>query len=227
MAKYYGIQRSEEYLVHYGIKGMKWGVQKAKVAGNDKALSKQYMKASKKLEKLNRKADVNYQRAQAKKYDDKRKLSALDTAIAGSYTGAKALAANRLSLIGAGATAVGIGRSIYNTSRMAYHKHKAGVAGHVKAAAKRDNFKREMNEAFKGTKYGSKTTNKQIKNKAVADSNRVAEAEKNLSYLGKKGFGKTAKEYRNAKIAARESTKQYYDSLSKKQYAKLRRNHVG
>lgn len=29
MAKYYGIERSAEYLEHYGIKGMKWGIRKA------------------------------------------------------------------------------------------------------------------------------------------------------------------------------------------------------
>lgn len=61
MAKYYGVVRSEEYLSHYGIKGMKWGVQKAKAAGNADALSKQYAKASKKLTKLKNKADLNYQ----------------------------------------------------------------------------------------------------------------------------------------------------------------------
>lgn len=29
MGVYYGVKRSDEYLAHYGVKGMKWGVRKA------------------------------------------------------------------------------------------------------------------------------------------------------------------------------------------------------
>ena len=36
MAEYYGVQRSEEYLAHYGIKGMKWGVRKEIPPSNKK-----------------------------------------------------------------------------------------------------------------------------------------------------------------------------------------------
>lgn len=46
MSKYYGIQRSSEYLQHYGVKGMKWGIRKAV------AHPVSYLKAKRKLSKL-------------------------------------------------------------------------------------------------------------------------------------------------------------------------------
>lgn len=52
----YGVERSNEYLAHYGIRGMKWGVRKAIKSGNSARLSKQYAKASKKLAKLEKQA---------------------------------------------------------------------------------------------------------------------------------------------------------------------------
>lgn len=52
----YGVERSNEYLAHYGIRGMKWGVRKAIKSGNSARLSKQYAKASKKLAKLEKRA---------------------------------------------------------------------------------------------------------------------------------------------------------------------------
>lgn len=53
----YAVDRSDEYLAHYGIKGMKWGVRKAIESGNNKALARQYKKASRKLEKLQARAE--------------------------------------------------------------------------------------------------------------------------------------------------------------------------
>ncbi len=64
MAEYYGVTRSEEYLAHYGVKGMKWGVQKARLHGNEKRLDRHFKKASKKLAKLSERADIE---AQSKK----------------------------------------------------------------------------------------------------------------------------------------------------------------
>ena len=60
----YAVDRSDEYLAHYGIKGMKWGVRKALETGNTKKLSRMYKKAAKKLAKLDKKADIGEQRKQ-------------------------------------------------------------------------------------------------------------------------------------------------------------------
>lgn len=53
----YAIDRSDEYLEHYGIKGMKWGVRKALESGNSRALARQYRKASRKLARLEKRAN--------------------------------------------------------------------------------------------------------------------------------------------------------------------------
>lgn len=68
MAQYYAIERSSEYLQHYGVRGMKWGVRKAIERGNSKALARHYRKAQNKLAKLNKKADIGEQKIQQKKY---------------------------------------------------------------------------------------------------------------------------------------------------------------
>jgi hypothetical protein len=52
----YAIERSDEYLAHYGVRGMKWGVRKAIASGNAKRLGRQYAKAQKKLAKLEKRA---------------------------------------------------------------------------------------------------------------------------------------------------------------------------
>lgn len=52
----YAIERSPEYLAHYGIRGMKWGVKKARQSGDSAKLSRQYAKAQKKLAKLEKRA---------------------------------------------------------------------------------------------------------------------------------------------------------------------------
>ena len=52
----YAIERNEDYLAHYGIRGMKWGVRKAIASGNSARLGRQYAKAQKKLAKLDKAA---------------------------------------------------------------------------------------------------------------------------------------------------------------------------
>lgn len=76
MAKYYGVERSEEYLAHYGIRGMKWGVRKAIERGNQRALSRHYIKAKKKLDKLTKRADIKAQRKESNRHLVKAGISA-------------------------------------------------------------------------------------------------------------------------------------------------------
>lgn len=54
MSEYYAIQRSDAWLAHYGVKGMKWGVRRALKKGDVRALRKHYLKAMKKINKLNK-----------------------------------------------------------------------------------------------------------------------------------------------------------------------------
>ena len=49
---YYGVTRSTDHLAHYGVKGMRWGVRKAIVSGNQRALERHYRRAARKLAKL-------------------------------------------------------------------------------------------------------------------------------------------------------------------------------
>lgn len=49
MAEYYAVERSPEYLAHYGVKGMKWGVRKAIERLGLRPKSAAYRSAKKKL----------------------------------------------------------------------------------------------------------------------------------------------------------------------------------
>ena len=69
MSEYYGVQRSEEYLAHYGILGMKWGVRKARQQGNSVPKSFGYRRAERKLAKLEAKANRNTLLAKANRLD--------------------------------------------------------------------------------------------------------------------------------------------------------------
>ena len=89
--EYYGVSSTptSDYLAHYGVRGMKWGVRKSLSKGraaSELALSRQYRKAQKKLDKLNKRADVNLQAKRAKR------------------NGAIAGASGALGLAGAGAS---------------------------------------------------------------------------------------------------------------------------
>lgn len=112
----YAIDRSDEYLAHYGIKGMKWGVRKAIASGNSRALARQYRKASRKLAKLQRQA------SSGKKYARRAAALGAGAAIAG---GAAAAGLNGIGTFvknnakyagkavrGAGGAMVGAGQAI-------------------------------------------------------------------------------------------------------------------
>lgn len=91
----YAIERSPEYLAHYGIRGMKWGVRKAIQRGDSRALGRQYAKAQKKLAKLEKQA------GKSKKYARRAALMGVGAAAAGGLAAAGTGGINRaLNLAG-------------------------------------------------------------------------------------------------------------------------------
>ena len=52
MAQYYGVERSSEYLSHYGVKGMRWGIVNS--------FSKHYKKIKRKLNNKNAAKELKY-----------------------------------------------------------------------------------------------------------------------------------------------------------------------
>lgn len=157
MPKYYGIQRSDEYLAHYGVKGMRWGVRRAIERGNVKALDRHYRKAREELARRNALANVNTVnkvREQNKKEAIPAMLGAAAIGGGGTYlinphlpTGARLKTAAAL----AGTSALATGASYGLAGLRA--RHLASKKGHAKAVAKRNEFAKEMKAAFKGTKY--------------------------------------------------------------------------
>ena len=93
--EYYGFgpatTPTDDFLAHYGVRGMKWGVRKAMYKGSDRAFAKVYKKASKKLKKLEKRADLNYQK-NAVEYHRKKGLRSAAGALASEGGGLGALA---------------------------------------------------------------------------------------------------------------------------------------
>lgn len=211
MSEYYAVQRSGDELQHYGVKGMKWGVKKALASGSDKKMARAYKKASKKLKKLQDKADVNIQKAKSQVQAKKAIRSGVATAGLGGATGlgANAIARHikeggitptskythhkmvngkmtkagefgpkgyslnthqaKLDALATGglalATAAGAAKTAYHTGKAIAAKHRTSAKGHAKAVAKANAWKKEMDKAFAGTKYGKKSGNAKRKNR--------------------------------------------------------------
>lgn len=205
MAQYYAIERSSDYLAHYGVRGMKWGVRKAldRIGGNFRR-SKQYMDAHKKLQK-------------------KMMVSQAVGGLAGS-----AIYAARHKNEFASTQNANHNKKILNKVNLKSGNKALALSTRLGTAvvSRHPISKNDLTE-LRSTFKKSTGNSKSLKKQAFAASRRVDEARANLSLLGKHGFGKTAREYRNANAAARDATNAYYDSLTKKQYAKLRRKHVG
>ncbi|MBO7452978.1 MAG: hypothetical protein J6U54_21815 [Clostridiales bacterium] len=156
MAQYYAVERSSEYLAHYGVRGMKWGVRRALKRGDGKALEKQYKKAAKKLLKLSTHTNKTLMR---KEYDQAKTNMAISAMSSGGLSAALTASLNshlnakdRL-LYGAGAGLVGATAGALASSKGIMSKRHLSDKGHARAIQKRDQWQKDMRAAFKGTKY--------------------------------------------------------------------------
>lgn len=125
MAGYYAIERSGEYLCHYGIKGMRWRVRKAIRKGNERAYKRQYYKAAKHLERLEKQAN------NGAKYT--RKAMRKGVGLAGS-----------IGTVALGVTAPEV--LAYKAAVTGYNAYRA--ANTDKAAKRAEMFRREMEQEF-------------------------------------------------------------------------------
>ena len=129
MSEYYAVERSGDSLAHYGVRGMKWGVKKARSTGNAAALGRQFRKAEKKLAKLEKRG------ASGKKYAKRAAKLATGAALAGGL---------------AAAGTAGIGKGLQKLSTL-------GING--KGLNKFKNVRKAVNEAGKAVeKWGKGTT---------------------------------------------------------------------
>lgn len=125
MAGYYAIERSGEYLSHYGIKGMRWRVRKAIRKGNERAYKRQYRKAAKHLEKLEKQANNGAKYA--------RKAMQKGVGLAGSF----------------GTVALGVGAPEVLAYKAAVTGYNAYRAANTDKAAKRvEAFRKAMEQEF-------------------------------------------------------------------------------
>ena len=218
MSEYYAVIRSTDHLAHYGVKGMKWGVRKSIMKGNERRLARHYKKAAKKLAKLDAKANTKLQQEKAHKYGKVAKIAgtvgAAGLATAGAskiyqndaskkfnkdavarihelYPGKyhdgtpasngkaaittdlirettindkklhetwnrhfnKVFNAQQIGAVASGIGALGTAAAIGAGAKALAAKRRTTTAGHAAAVARRNEFKREMKDAFKGTKY--------------------------------------------------------------------------
>ena len=185
MSEYYGVSPSSDFFAHYGVKGMKWGIRRALRSSDPSKLSKQYQKAVKNLVKMSIKANNTVNETKYQKWRQQARKNAVFEALGGGLGGgigamhgvanagakygltlAETLsAAPQLKVMGAqfagaGALAGGIGG--YTGARLRAHIYKRRQNPEVrnKLIAKRDLWKKDMEDAFNGTRYGGKAQKK-------------------------------------------------------------------
>lgn len=177
MPDYYGVERSQDYLEHYGIKGMKWGVRKA-VNQTGGPHSPRYHSIRHKLAMLSENRAINkVQKAQAhgrvhkvKRLYDKasEKLDELNKKAdrnyqRGQYDQRKEdqsrmfwWSDNSNWVTGSGLKGNWQARAL---TRMDGRKSKKLISdkGHAKAVKERNDYAKQMAKMFSGTAYARQT----------------------------------------------------------------------
>jgi hypothetical protein len=205
---------------------MKWGVRKAIHKDTEKALSKVYNKAQKKLRKLENRANIQKQKNEMAYHKGKvyRTAAGALAASGGSYGLAKL--SNRLASQGLGRSIenkVAIGSSLgllaagaglagkegYHAGKYFASLYRTTPKGHKKAIAKRDSWKKEMHNAFKGTSYANLPpyAKKKVRHSDLEDPNSLA----HYGVEGMKWGVRKAKYYNDP-----EMLRKHYQKASKK-----------
>ena len=154
MKNYYAVERTGNSLSHYGVKGMKWGVQKAVQRGNSKALDRQYKKASKRMAKLDNRANAQHQQNIIARNTGRQKWGVAAGGVSLGLAGIKKLRGINSIPITAGVAGAEI---IKNQVQKAKARQRLTQEGHAAAKAEANSWRNEMKSAFKGTKYANKT----------------------------------------------------------------------
>lgn len=211
MAEYYAVQRSSEYLMHYGIKGMRWGVRRAKERNNRQALQKHWNKANTKLSILKDKANRKLQKENAKtNLVAGPALMGLGAAgglasygiVRGQYATKSPLVLYPTGLMGSSALTAGLGAGV--TGSGIASAIRATKRGNLRAKEKYDRFQKEMNQAFKGVKGLKKPKiNKGILNSINEDARDATKAAALSTVMG----GPAASMYVSSQKAVRTSSK--------------------
>lgn len=159
MAEYYAVERTSGYLMHYGIRGMRWGVRRARERNDRQALQKHWNKANTKLSVLKDKSNRKLQKENAKNnLVAGPALMGLGAAgglasygiVRGQYAAKSPLVMWPTGLIGTSALTAGLGAGVTGSgiaSAIRATKH-----GNFRAKEKYARFQKEMNQAFKGVK---------------------------------------------------------------------------
>lgn len=159
MNEYYGIASTptDDFLAHYGIKGMRWGVRKAIANGNERRLNRHYLRAAKKLERLTARTDKDL--VQKVKRQNKRQaipnmlISGLGSGVGTYAINPHVPTKNRAILSAAVGGGAAIGSGIASLTDNIRYNRMLSKKGYQKNTQKRKDFEREMRKAFKGTNY--------------------------------------------------------------------------
>lgn len=166
MAQYYAVERSSEYLAHYGIRGMKWGIRKAiERSGGNRLRSKAYSDAQKKLKLATaaggiiggaiyahrHKDELNksFAKSQVKRNAPKRRPLAVNNKISSRDTAAlKSFKRSTRRGAVTGALTVGGGLGGGAVGALKYARNNPNEYKRVKKAFKNMSFKQRMKYAY-------------------------------------------------------------------------------
>lgn len=190
----YAVERSDEYLAHYGIRGMKWGVRRAIASGNSNRLDRQYKKAQKKLAKLEKQA------GNSKKYARRAALMGAGAAAAGGLavagTGGVSNALKATGRFGGKAMRT-LGNAAEGAGRAMLDAHKHPRLGSALMTSGR-NMRLASNKVSTGLNGAHHVVNEWGRSTSISDKARKALTSEGVQNLGRNYHGAMGQTVRNA-----------------------------